>query len=56
MSVIDVELLRDDHPGVLACDASGRSKSPPRSSVRVHGGARPVRIVRIHDGASASGW
>jgi len=48
-SVIDVELLREDHPGVLACDGRRLVDIPPRGSVRVRRGALPVRIARIHD-------
>jgi NAD+ kinase len=48
-SVVDVELLRDDHPGVLACDGKRSIEIPPRGSVRVRAGALPVRIARIHD-------
>jgi NAD+ kinase len=48
-SVIDVELLREDHPGVLACDGRRLVDIPPRGNVRVRRGAVPVRIARIHD-------
>lgn len=48
-SVVDVELLRDDHPGVLSCDGRRSVEIPPRGRVRVRRGARPVRIARIHD-------
>jgi NAD+ kinase len=48
-SVIDVDLLRDDHPGVLSCDGRRSVDIPPHGSVRVRRGAQPVRIVRIHD-------
>jgi NAD+ kinase len=48
-SVIDVDLLRDDHAGVLACDGRRSVEIPPKGSVRVRRGARPVRIARIHD-------
>ena len=48
-SVIDVELLREDHPGVLACDGRRLVDIPPRGRVRVRRGALPVRIARIHD-------
>ena len=48
-SVIDVELLREDHPGVLACDGRRLVDIPPRGNVRVRRGALPVRIARIHD-------
>jgi NAD+ kinase len=48
-SVVDIDLLRDDHPAVLASDGKRSIEIPPRSKVRVHGGAVPVRIARIHD-------
>jgi len=48
-SVIDVQLLGDDHPGVLACDGRRSVDIPPRGRVRVRRGAQPVRIARIHD-------
>jgi len=48
-SVIDVELLREDHPGVLACDGRRLADIPPQGRVRVRRGALPVRIARIHD-------
>ncbi|HEY3713983.1 MAG TPA: NAD kinase [Jatrophihabitantaceae bacterium] len=48
-SVIDVELLHEDHPGVLACDGRRLVDIPPRGNVRVRRGAVPVRIARIHD-------
>lgn len=48
-SVVDIELLRDDHPAVLACDGKRSIEIPPHSSVRVRVGTQPVRIARIHD-------
>lgn len=48
-SVIDVWLLGDDHPGVLACDGRRSVDIPPHGRVRVRRGVRPVRIARIHD-------
>jgi NAD+ kinase len=48
-SVIDVTLLRDDHPGVLACDGRRSVDIPPTGTVRVRRGVKPVRIARIHD-------
>jgi NAD+ kinase len=48
-SVVDIELLRDDNPGVLACDGRRSFEIPPRGGVRVRRGALPVRIARIYD-------
>jgi NAD+ kinase len=48
-SVVDIDLLRDDHPAVLASDGKRSIEIPPRSKIRVHGGSVPVRIARIHD-------
>jgi NAD+ kinase len=46
-SVVDIELLRGEHSGVLSCDGRRSVDVPPGARVRVRKGAIPVRIVRL---------
>lgn len=48
-SVVGMELLRDDHPGVLSCDGRRGAPVPPGGIVTVRRGAQPLRIARLHD-------
>lgn len=48
-SVVSMELLRDDHPGVLSCDGRRGSPVPPGGIVTVRRGDPPLRIARLHD-------
>ena len=48
-SVVDLDLLSHDQPGVLACDGRRAVEIPAQGRVRVRRGASPVRIARIHD-------
>lgn len=49
-SVVEVELLRRGHSGVLSCDGRRSELLPVGCRVRICQGERPVRIVRL------SGW
>lgn len=46
-SVITLQLLRKDHPGVLSCDGRRSVGVEPGCIVHVRKGALPVRIVRL---------
>jgi len=46
-SVVDIDLLRAGHPGVLSCDGRRSVEVPAGGRVRVRRGARPVYIARI---------
>lgn len=48
-SVVSMELMRDDHPGVLSCDGRRGAPVPPGGIVTVRRGDRPLRIARLHD-------
>jgi NAD+ kinase len=48
-SVVDLDLIGEDQPGVLACDGRRSVDIPPGGRVTVRRGVAPVRIVRIHD-------
>ena len=48
-SVVDLDLIGEDQPGVLACDWRRSIDIPPGGRVTVRRGVAPVRIVRIHD-------
>jgi NAD+ kinase len=48
-SIVTMELLRDDHPGVLSCDGRRGGPVPPGGIVTVRRGALPVRIARLHN-------
>ena len=48
-SIVELELLSPEHPGVLSCDGRRSVDIPQRGRVRVRRGAHPVSIVRIHD-------
>ncbi len=67
-SVVAVEVLsRSDRPGVLWCDGRRTVELPPGARIEVRRGARPVRLVRLHEapftdrlvakfGLSVEGW
>jgi NAD+ kinase len=46
-SVVDIDLLREGHPGVLSCDGRRSVDVPAGARVRVRRGERPVYIARI---------
>jgi NAD+ kinase len=46
-SVVDIDLLRSDHAGVLSCDGRRSVEVPPGGRVTVRRGALPIRIVRL---------
>lgn len=48
-SVVGLELLRDDHPGVLSCDGRRSAPVPPGGVVTVRRGGQPLRIARLVD-------
>jgi NAD+ kinase len=48
-SIVDLDLIGEDQPGVLACDGRRSVDIPPGGRVTVRRGVAPVRIVRIHD-------
>lgn len=48
-STVTVELMRDDHPGVLSCDGRRTAAVPPGATVTVRRSDLPVRIARLHD-------
>lgn len=48
-STVTVELMRDDHPGVLSCDGRRAAAVPPGATVTVRRSDLPVRIARLHD-------
>ncbi len=47
-SVIRLDLLRPDHPGVMSCDGRRSHDLPPGSQLRVERGERPILIARPH--------
>ena len=67
-SVVAVEVLsQSDRPGVLWCDGRRTVDLPPGARIEVRRGARPVRLVRLHEapftdrlvakfGLSVEGW
>jgi len=67
-SVVAVEVLsRNERPGVLWCDGRRTVDLPPGARIEVRRGARPVRLVRLHEapftdrlvakfGLSVEGW
>jgi NAD+ kinase len=48
-SVVDLDLISDELPGVLSCDGRRSVDIPPRGRVTVQRGVAPVCIARIHD-------
>lgn len=46
-SVVETELLRRDHSGVLSCDGRRSIELPPGSRVQVRKSARPVLVARL---------
>jgi NAD+ kinase len=48
-SIVDIGLLRDDHPAVLNCDGRRSAPVPPGGVVTVRRGQPPLRIARLHD-------
>jgi NAD+ kinase len=48
-SIVDIDLLRSEHAGVLSCDGRRSLAVPPGARVRVRKGAIPIRIVRLSD-------
>jgi NAD+ kinase len=46
-SVVDIDLLRSEHAGVLSCDGRRSLAVPPGGRVRVRKGTIPIRIVRL---------
>jgi NAD+ kinase len=49
-SVVAVEVLtRSDGAGVLWCDGRRTVELPPGARIEVRSGARPVRLVRLHE-------
>ena len=46
-SVVDIELLRADHAGVLSCDGRRSVEVPPGARVTVRRGREPIRIARV---------
>jgi NAD+ kinase len=46
-SIVDIDLLRAGHPGVLSCDGRRSVEVPAGGRVRVRRGERPVYIARI---------
>ena len=46
-SVVDIDLVRGEHAGVLSCDGRRSIEVPPGGRVRVRRGVLPVRIVRV---------
>ncbi len=67
-SVVAIEVLsQSDRPGVLWCDGRRTVDLPPGARIEVRRGARPVRLVRLHEapftdrlvakfGLSVEGW
>ncbi|WP_432479917.1 NAD kinase [Nocardioides sp. GXQ0305] len=67
-SVVAVEVLsQSDRPGVLWCDGRRTVDLPPGARIEVRRGARPMRLVRLHEapftdrlvakfGLSVEGW
>jgi NAD+ kinase len=53
-SIVTVQLLRRDHPGVLSCDGRRSVGVQPGDVVRVGKGRLPVRIVRLGGGSAFS--
>jgi NAD+ kinase len=47
-SLIDVDLLRRDHPGVLSCDGRRSHDLPPGSRLRIRRGPVPMLVARPH--------
>jgi NAD+ kinase len=45
-SVVDIDLLRAGHAGVLSCDGRRSVAVPPGSRVKVRRGLEPVRVAR----------
>ena len=45
--MVDIDLLRAGHAGVLSCDGRRSVEVPAGGRVRVRRGAQPVRIARI---------
>jgi NAD+ kinase len=52
-SVVDIDLMRSDHAGVLSCDGRRSVGVPPGGRVRVRRGELPIRIVRFAEWAFA---
>jgi len=48
-SRITIELMREDHPGVLSCDGRRGAPVPPGATVTVRRAPLPVRIARLSD-------
>lgn len=48
-SVVSMQLLREDHPGVLSCDGRRGAPVPPGGVVTVRRSDRSLRIARLHD-------
>jgi NAD+ kinase len=48
-SQITIELMREDHPGVLSCDGRRGAPVPPGATVTVRRADLPVRIARLSD-------
>ena len=46
-SVVDIDLLRSEHAGVLSCDGRRSVDVPPGGRVTVRRGELPIRIVRL---------
>jgi NAD+ kinase len=46
-SVVALEIVPDDHPGVLCCDGRRTFELPPGARVEVRRGGTPVRLVRL---------
>jgi NAD+ kinase len=53
-SVVSIELLRHDHPGVLSCDGRRSAPVAPGAHVYIRRGELPMRIVRIRGSDFAS--
>jgi NAD+ kinase len=48
-SVVQLDLLREDHAGVLSCDGRRTVSLPPGARVTVRRGQLPIRIARLAD-------
>ena len=46
-SVVEIEMLRRDHPGVLSCDGRRQVELPPGSRVRVRKSRQPIAVARL---------